>query len=155
MSCYVILYCIVLHYIILYYTLLSAISHAAAFCTETAWVGPVGTQVLWCKLGVPQFHLVGMTTLCLAGARLVCIAYSLARGHAPNLPSKMMPTKIAWFKSSGEFPMGLGIPPFMIKILLESNPLKSRILVRRLAVPYSLARGHKTLAGAPTSGVHK
>ena len=30
--------------------------------------------------------------------------------------------------------MGLGIPPLKIKILLESNPLKSRILVRRLAV---------------------
>ena len=30
--------------------------------------------------------------------------------------------------------MGLGIPPLKIEILLESNPLKSRILVRRLAV---------------------
>ena len=30
--------------------------------------------------------------------------------------------------------MGLGIPPLKIKILLQSNPLKSRILVRRLAV---------------------
>ena len=30
--------------------------------------------------------------------------------------------------------MGLGIPPLKIKILLASNPLKSRILVRRLAV---------------------
>ena len=30
--------------------------------------------------------------------------------------------------------MGLGIPPHRIKILLESNPLKSRILVRRLGV---------------------
>ena len=30
--------------------------------------------------------------------------------------------------------MGLVIPPLSIKILLESNPLKSRILVRRLAV---------------------
>ena len=30
--------------------------------------------------------------------------------------------------------MGLGIPPIKFKIMLESNPLKSRILVRRLAV---------------------
>ena len=30
--------------------------------------------------------------------------------------------------------MGLGIPPLNIKIMLESNPLKSTILVRRLAV---------------------
>ena len=35
---------------------------------------------------------------------------------------------------SAEFPTGLGIPPLEIKILLESNPLKSRILVRKLAV---------------------
>ena len=32
--------------------------------------------------------------------------------------------------------MGLGILPLEIKILLESNPLKSRILVRRLAVGF-------------------
>ena len=30
--------------------------------------------------------------------------------------------------------MGLGIPPLRIKIMIESNPLKSIILVRRLAV---------------------
>ena len=30
--------------------------------------------------------------------------------------------------------MDLRIPPLEIKIMLESNPLKSRILVRRLAV---------------------
>ena len=34
----------------------------------------------------------------------------------------------------GEFPVGLGIPPLQLKILFESNPLKSRILVRRLAI---------------------
>ena len=32
------------------------------------------------------------------------------------------------------FPMDMIITPLTIKILLESNPLKSRILVRRLAV---------------------
>ena len=56
------------------------------------------------------------------------------RKHTPNLPTKIIPTKTAWLKLSGRFPMGLGIPPLNIKILLESNPLKSRILVRRLAV---------------------
>ena len=35
---------------------------------------------------------------------------------------------------SRQFPMGLGIPPLKIKILLESNPLKSIILARRWAV---------------------
>ena len=32
--------------------------------------------------------------------------------------------------------MGLGIPPLTIKIVLESHPLKSTMLVRRLAVSY-------------------
>ena len=49
--------------------------------------------------------------------------------HTPNLPSK-----IAWLKLSGPFPMDMRIPPFRTKILLESSPLRSRILVRRLAV---------------------
>ena len=42
--------------------------------------------------------------------------------------------KIRRLKLSGEFPMGLGIPPLNIKIMLGSNPLKSRILVGRLAI---------------------
>ena len=58
-----------------------------------------------------------------------------ARGPStPDLPTKITPTKIAGLKLSGKFPMGLGIPPLELPILLESNPLKSRILVRRLAV---------------------
>ena len=52
----------------------------------------------------------------------------------PNLPTKLSPTKIACLKLSGRFPMGLGIPPLKIKILPESNPLKSRVRVWRLAV---------------------
>ena len=36
-------------------------------------------------------------------------------------------------QTSRKFPMGLGIPPRKTKIVLESNPLKSRILARRLA----------------------
>lgn len=43
--------------------------------------------------------------------------------------------------------MGLGIPPLETKILPESNPLKCRILVRRLAVhpPLSTARSRPHL----------
>ena len=52
----------------------------------------------------------------------------------PNLPTKIIPTKIARLKLSGRFPIDMKFPPLTIKILLESDPLKSRILVRRLAV---------------------
>ena len=52
----------------------------------------------------------------------------------PNLPTEIIPTKIPRLKLSGEFPADMRIPPLEIKILLESNPLKSRIFVRRLAV---------------------
>ena len=47
-------------------------------------------------------------------------------------PTKNLQAKIAGLKFSGEFPADLGIPPHKFKILLESNPLKLRILVRRL-----------------------
>ena len=52
----------------------------------------------------------------------------------PNLPTNIIPTKIAWLKLSGKSPMGLGIPPLKIKIMLESNSLNS-IMLGRLAVP--------------------
>ena len=45
-----------------------------------------------------------------------------------------MPSLPRWLQLSGEFPMDLRIPPLNIKIMLESNPLNSIILVRRLAV---------------------
>ena len=55
--------------------------------------------------------------------------------NTPNLPTKIIPSKIVWLRLSGEFLMGLGIPPLNIQIMLESNPLKFIILVlvRRLA----------------------
>ena len=56
------------------------------------------------------------------------------RHVTPDLPTKIIPAKIAWLKLSRKLHMGLGIPPFTLKILIESNPLKSRFLVRRLAV---------------------
>ena len=55
----------------------------------------------------------------------------------PDLPTNIIPAKIAWLKSSWKSPMDMRTPPLQIKILLESNPLRSRILVRRLAVPRS------------------
>ena len=54
-------------------------------------------------------------------------------GATANLPTKIIPAKIRWLKLYGTFPMGLGVPPLEFKILLVSNPPKSRILVRRLA----------------------
>ena len=52
----------------------------------------------------------------------------------PNLPTNVIPTEIACLKLSGKLPVGLGIPLLRIEIMLESNPLKSIMLVRRLAV---------------------
>ena len=48
-------------------------------------------------------------------------------------------TKICQLELSRTFPMDMNIPPLKLKILLESNPLKSIILVRTLAV---CQRGH-------------
>ena len=47
---------------------------------------------------------------------------------------QIIPTNIARLKLSGKFPMGLGTPPLRFKIMLESNPLKSTMLVGRLGV---------------------
>ena len=54
--------------------------------------------------------------------------------HTPNLPTKSIPTKIRWRRISWKFPLVMRTPPLEVKIMLESNSLKSRILVRRLAV---------------------
>ena len=48
------------------------------------------------------------------------------RDHAPQAGPESI--------HSGDFPMDMRIPPIEINIPLESNPLKSRIVVRRLAV---------------------
>ena len=59
---------------------------------------------------------------------------SAAGCATPNLPTHIVPSNIAWLKTSGKFPMGLRIPPLSIRIMLESNPLKSTMLVGRLGV---------------------
>ena len=55
----------------------------------------------------------------------------------PNLPTNIVPTNIAWLKLSGASPMGLGISPLKFKIVLESNPLKSKLLIGGLGVAQS------------------
>ena len=52
----------------------------------------------------------------------------------PNLPTNIVPTNIAGVRLYGKSPMGLGISPLSMKIMLESNPLKSTMLVGRLGV---------------------
>ena len=52
----------------------------------------------------------------------------------PNLPTNIDPTKIAWLELSGKSPMDMTIPTLKHNIMLESNPLKSTMLVGRLAV---------------------
>ena len=59
---------------------------------------------------------------------------------SPDLPTKIIPAKTPWLKTSGIFPMDLRIPSLKDKMLIESTPLKSRILVRRLAVPHTGGR---------------
>ena len=70
---------------------------------------------------------------------VVCSACS----RTPNLLTKIIPAKISCLKISGKFPMDMRVPTLGIKIQLESNPLKARVVVRRLAVT-SLGRGMAT-----------
>ena len=56
------------------------------------------------------------------GACFVLYSY-----RTPNLPAKIIPTKIAWLKVSRKCPMDMSIPPRKNKILLETNPPESII----------------------------
>ena len=60
--------------------------------------------------------------------------------QTPNLSTKILPAKIRWLEMSVKFLMGMRTPPLDVKIMLESNPLKSRISARRLAVDADFAR---------------
>ena len=67
------------------------------------------------------------------------------------LPAKPRPISLLRFVDSifpENFSMGLGIPTLRIKIMLESNPLKSRILVQRLAVELVGRRAPGVRSGA-------
>ena len=65
----------------------------------------------------------------------------------PNLPTNIVPTNIAWLKLSEKFPMDMRIPPLKHNIMLESNPLRSTMLVGRLGVILIVHR--------PTEGVRQ
>ena len=64
---------------------------------------------------------------------VVSMRHGQSPSQTPNLPTKNLPTKICWLKLSRKSPMDMRIPSLNVKILLESKPLKSRILLRRLA----------------------
>ena len=71
-----------------------------------------------------------------ARAATISTADQCVEAPAPNLPTNIVPTYIALLKLSGKSPMDMRIPPLQIKILLESNPLKSTICVGGLAVGF-------------------
>ena len=50
------------------------------------------------------------------------------------IPTNIIPTKIHRLEISRESPLDMIIPTLIIEIMVESNPLTSGILVRRLAV---------------------
>ena len=52
----------------------------------------------------------------------------------PSLPTEITPARIPCFKTSWKSPTDMRIPTLKFKMMFESNPLKSGILVRRLAV---------------------
>ena len=76
-----------------------------------------------------------------AGWGLLALGKMQTDPCTPNLPTRIIPTKIPLLKITGEFPRDMRIPPLRIKILLESNPPKSGILVRRFAVSVERGRG--------------
>ena len=47
--------------------------------------------------------------------------FTCPAASTPNLPTKIIPTKIAWLKTSGEFPMGMYIPPPNLRFCLSQT----------------------------------
>ena len=94
-----------------------------------------------------------------------CISYALRRFcrclftspllPTPNLPSNIIPTNIAWLKISVKLPMAMRIPPLKHNIMLESNPLRSTILVGRLAIQVWSLRSEICLSGKDKGGPSK
>ena len=64
----------------------------------------------------------------------LCYMCGVQLQRTPNLPTQIIPTKIRWLAISGRFPVDMRVLPLKIQIPLGSNPLKSRIFVRRSAV---------------------
>ena len=78
--------------------------------------------LLWCRAWVVRLHQVGVARgerlrdLPRDGYPVISSGWALGPGAAPNLPTKIIPAKIARLKLPGRSPMGLGIPPLKIKI---------------------------------------
>ena len=57
------------------------------------------------------------------------LSFNMIRtADTPNLPTKIIPTKIAWLKLSRKFTIDMRIRALNTKIMLESNPVKSIML---------------------------
>ena len=66
---------------------------------------------------IPLFR--GVERIATHCSHTVCTSTCSPLRHMPNLPTKIIPTKIYWLRLSGKFHAGLGIPPINIQILLE------------------------------------
>ena len=83
-------------------------------------------------LPLTDVYLPKSTSADLSPQSVKCCCYFCSGPTTPNPPTNIIPTKIAWLKLFRTFPMGLGIPPLKLKSTVESNPLKSIMLVQRL-----------------------
>ena len=76
-------------------------------------------------------RLLGNPTL---GENLVMWNLAMRTGCTPNLPTNIAPYWYCLTQTFREFPVGLGIPPLYINIMVESNPSKPTMLVGGLGV---------------------
>ena len=114
----------------------TAIFHTNHFQTKNLWVKIPKSLRKEIRRCTKKAHLLCLRIRLTQTPNLEILSLKIDR--TPNLP-KIIPARMRWLEPSGRFPTGLRMSPLGIKILLESNPLKSRILVRRLAVrPISL-----------------
>ena len=126
-------------YVLYSYTYLHTCTFVAAhLCTYVPIVHVPTIGWAWKHISYVVKHLPAVPLIV-----SVCLFVS---DHTPNLPTNIIPAKIAWLKLSRKFPMDLGIPLLKIKITLQSNPLKSTMLVGGLGVLHS---GNKTFACSP------
>ena len=78
-----------------------------------------------------------------------CVAVASHRIVRPTSLLRLCQLRFVDSNFRGKSPMDMRCPPLKLEILLESNPLKSRILVRRLAasrliVSYRITARHGT-----------
>ena len=117
---FILLYYITLYYIVFYYIILYLIK-----------LYIMSIRIILCYIMlyyIILYHIISYHVVGPGDAR--CPGRG---GTMPNLPAKIVPTKIYWLKLSWKFPMDLRIPPLEVKILLYPNHLKPRVSVRRLA----------------------